>query len=106
MSWKKWLLLDVLVGFLALTVWVLVERGAEMVRDLWSPTGLLIAVDLTIALTLSVVWLWRDARARGGNPLPFVILTALTGSAGPLLYMLLRRPGTEPHLPNRAPVRV
>ncbi|HEV8632526.1 MAG TPA: hypothetical protein VGV61_19585 [Thermoanaerobaculia bacterium] len=63
MSWKKWLVLDVLVAFLALTAWVVVARGAAMVRDLWSLTGLLLAVDLTIALTLAVVWLWRDARA-------------------------------------------
>jgi hypothetical protein len=50
-----------------------------------------LGVDLMISLGLVLTWLWRDARARGGSPLPYVVLTALTGSIGPLLY-LLRRP--------------
>jgi hypothetical protein len=32
----------------------------------------------------------RDARERGLNPWPFVILTVLAGSFGPLLYLVLR----------------
>jgi hypothetical protein len=90
MNWKKLLLADVLVAFLALTTWAVLVRGAAMIDDLWNPTGLLLSVDLVIALTLAVVWVWRDARARGVSPIPYVLLTLLTGSAGPLLYLLRR----------------
>jgi hypothetical protein len=48
-------------------------------------------VDLAIALGVILTWLWRDARARGSSPLPYVLITMFTGSIGPLLY-LLRRP--------------
>ena len=34
-------------------------------------------VDLTIALTLVAVWMWRDARRRGVSPLPYVALTSV-----------------------------
>ena len=90
MNWKKLVLADVLVAFLALTIWVVLVRGAAMIDDLWSLTGLLLSVDLTIALTLAIVWVWHDARARGVSPIPYVLLTLLTGSAGPLLYLLRR----------------
>ncbi len=50
-----------------------------------------LGVDLLISLGLVSTWLWRDARARGGSPLLYVVLTMLTGSFGPLIY-LLRRP--------------
>ena len=47
-------------------------------------------VDLTIALSLVTVWMWRDARARGVVLVPYLLLTATLGSIGPLLYLLLR----------------
>jgi hypothetical protein len=105
-SWKKLLVADALVAFLALTAWVVFARGAGMVRDLWTPTGLLVCIDLTIALTLAMVWVWRDARARGVKPLPYAIMTVLTGSAGPLLYLLLRERASETRVQAGSPVRV
>jgi hypothetical protein len=51
-------------------------------------------VDLTIALSLILVWLWRDARRRGISPIPYVALTLGLGSVGPLLY-LIRINGNE-----------
>lgn len=52
-------------------------------------------VDLVIALVLVLVWLWRDARACGRNPWPWVLLTLVAGSFGPLLYLLVRKPGAD-----------
>ncbi len=46
--------------------------------------------DLVIACTLGIVWIWRDARAQGRNPIPFVLLTLGLGSIGLLLYLLMR----------------
>jgi hypothetical protein len=47
--------------------------------------------DLVIALGLFLVWMWRDARASGRNPWPWLALTFATGSFGPLFYLLARR---------------
>ncbi len=54
-----------------------------------------VLVDLTIALALVMAWMWRDARARGVSPVPYVVLTLLLGSVGPLAY-LIRREASEP----------
>lgn len=47
--------------------------------------------DLVIALTLVLIWLVRDARALGRNPWPWIVLTLVGGSFGPLVYLLTRR---------------
>lgn len=47
--------------------------------------------ELVIALTLVMVWMWRDARAQGRNPWPWILATLAVGSFGPLGYLLTRR---------------
>lgn len=49
-----------------------------------------VLADLVIALTLFLVWMWRDAKALGRPPWPWIVLTLATGSFGPLLYLLTR----------------
>ena len=51
--------------------------------------------DLVIALTIVMVWMWRDARATGRNPWPWIVATLALGSFGPLVYLLTRRPGAQ-----------
>lgn len=51
-----------------------------------------VLADLAIALTLFLAWMWRDAKALGRNPWPWLVLTLATGSFGPLLYLLTRPP--------------
>lgn len=95
---RRILLAVVLVDFLALTGWALARHGViGWVGDLVStPVGILAAVDLLIALSFAVGWMWTDARRAGRNPWPYIVLTLCTGSAGPLLYLLLReQPRTE-----------
>lgn len=60
-----------------------------------------VLTDLVIAMTLVLVWLWRDARRLGRNPWPWVIATLALGSFGPLVYLLTRRSDTN--LPRRTP---
>ena len=55
--------------------------------------ALQVLADLGLAQALVLTWLWRDARAAGRNPVPWVVLTLAAGSFGPLLYLLTRRKG-------------
>jgi hypothetical protein len=81
----------VLLDFSALTVWAVAEHGYVGVFEalLANAATITAGTDLVIALGLITVWMWRDAKARGRNVLPYVGLTALLGSIGPLAYLLL-----------------
>ena len=93
MNGKKILLSLVLLDFLALTVWVVLDTGYFAAIDQLASTwvGMLAIFDLLISLTIATVWMWTDAKRHGVNPLPYLALTLVTGSAGPLLYVI-RRP--------------
>jgi len=47
-----------------------------------------IFTDLMIALTLVMVWMWRDAKNTGRNIWPWIVITLVAGSFGPLLYFI------------------
>ena len=87
-----------LANFLALTAYAVYQYGYVGFFDLMTAnlaTATAFA-DLLIALSLIVVWMVRDARARGVSPVPYVLLTLALGSAGPLAYLIRR-------LANEAP---
>lgn len=97
MSPKKLILAVVLLGFVALNVYALVTPGFFALFDYMAtmgPWGWVIFVDLVIALSLVIAWMWTDARRRGATSVPHIIVTLLVGSIGPLLY-LLGRPTDE-----------
>jgi Terpene cyclase DEP1 len=50
-----------------------------------------VLADLLIAVSLAMVWIWYDAKATGRNAWPWIALSLVTGSFGPLLYLLTRR---------------
>jgi uncharacterized membrane protein len=47
-----------------------------------------IFADLVIALTLVMIWMWGDAKKTRRNIWPWLILTLVAGSFGPLLYFI------------------
>jgi hypothetical protein len=47
-----------------------------------------IFADLVIAMTLVLVWMWRDAKNTGRNIWPWIGITLVSGSFGPLLYFI------------------
>jgi hypothetical protein len=96
MTKKQWLIGIVLADFLALNAYVVMEYGyIGFVREVLSTLpGIAVMVDLTIALTMVLVWMFRDAKRRGLTAAPYLIVTLFLGSVGPLLY-LLRTGGSE-----------
>lgn len=84
-------------AFAALTLAAIREHGyvgifAAALRDLAS---LQIFTDLVIALLLAMAWIWRDAKKTARNPWPWLVATLLTGSFGPLAYLLTSRRNTS-----------
>jgi hypothetical protein len=98
MSKKQWLLAVVLADFSALNAYVLYQYGYGGFVELATANLATIAVlvDLTIALSLIAVWMWNDAKARGITALPYLALTMVLGSIGPLLYLLRTAGRREP----------
>lgn len=87
------LLIITLLAFGALTAVALAHHGyfGIFTTLLQSWAGAQVLVDLVIALTLVMMWMWRDARATGRNVWPWFFATLLLGSFGPLLYLLTRQ---------------
>ena len=57
-----------------------------------------LVVDLYLMAGMAGIWMARDARSRGGSwrsVLPYLPLTAVFVSLGPLLYIAVRGLGTE-----------
>lgn len=92
MSLRFVALLIVLALFAALTAAALLDVGYVGVfrTQLQSWGGAQVLTDLVIVCTLSMVWMVGDARTQGINPWPFVMVTLVAGSFGPLSYLALR----------------
>ncbi|UTW56549.1 hypothetical protein [Kordiimonas sp. SCSIO 12610] len=60
------------------------------------PWGILASVDLVLALFIGIAWMWQDAKNKGINPLPYTVLTLLTGSIGLLVYLVRFGADTNP----------
>ncbi|MGE0486937.1 MAG: DUF2834 domain-containing protein [Gammaproteobacteria bacterium] len=106
MNWRTVLLALVLVDFSVLSALAIAEVGylgifrAGLAN--WGAAQIL--ADLVILCVLAMLWIRADARARGLNPWPFIAVTAVAGSFGPLCYLLRRawRGGTAPSVASQA----
>jgi hypothetical protein len=92
MNAKQIAILTVIVLFGALTVVPLYQHGYLGIFTLLlaNSATIQVSVDLVIALALLAIWIWSDARERGISPLPYLVITVLAGSFGPLLYFFRR----------------
>jgi hypothetical protein len=90
---QRALIVIVLTPFAALTGAALWYHGYWGIIEpqLLSFGAAQVLADLVIALSLVMVWVWRDARAQGRNPWPWILATLVLGSFGPLGYLLTRR---------------
>ena len=85
----------VLIAFALLTGYAVVSASYSGLAELFQEANLWtiqLMCDLVIALAITLVWMVRDARRRGMSATPYVVLTCLTGSFGPLAYLLRRAP--------------
>ena len=88
----------VLIAFSIFSAYAVYQYGyiGLLEQGLANAATIQIFLDLTIALSLVLWWMWQDARKQGISPLPYIVLTLTLGSIGPLLY-LVRRFGKTPH---------
>ena len=91
---QRTLLVITLILFGGITLVALWEGGLWGIIELHikSFSGVQVLADLVIALSLAMVWMWHDARATGRNPWIWIVATLATGSFGPLVYLLTRKP--------------
>lgn len=92
MNFRLFLIADVLLLFLAYTLWVLATIGyVDFFRQaLSTPVGIQLVLDLLLSLTLALTWMRGDARSSGVPFAPYLVVTLVLGSAGPLAYLLHR----------------
>lgn len=82
----------VIIGFSVLSALAVMEVGyfGILKPHFQSWGGAQVSVDLVILAVLACVWMVRDARQSGVSPWPFILITLVAGSFGPLLYMVTR----------------
>ena len=90
---KTLLLVLLFLAFTIPSTVVLVDEGVVGLVHLVQrePWALQILVDLVIACSVFVGWMWRDAPTRGIRAWPYVIAIAAAGSIGVLAYLIRRR---------------
>ncbi len=52
--------------------------------------GAQVFADLVIVGIMACIWMSRDARERGLPAWPFILITLVAGSFGPLFYLIVR----------------
>lgn len=86
------------LAFSAFTLEVLAEWGIAgfLGATLANGATLQVGIDLVIMVTLFLLWMIGDARERGINPWPFVLLACGLGSIGAMAYLLWRERAALP----------
>ena len=88
----------VFLDFAALTGYALYQEGLigiwEMATSSWWATQ--ITFDLCFAALFGSLWVWRDAKKRGLDPLPYVLAVPFTGSLALLVYAIRRQSAAAP----------
>lgn len=85
-------LATVIVAFGVLTALALLDVGflGIIAPHFRSWGGAQVFADLVIVCVLSCIWMLSDAGKHGLPAWPFVVITLLAGSFGPLLYLAAR----------------
>ncbi|MDQ3201520.1 MAG: DUF2834 domain-containing protein [Pseudomonadota bacterium] len=86
-----------LIAFSGYTLSVMMQTEQSLIDfgiSLMSrPDTAQVVIDLYLLATLAGIWMYRDARKRGQSGwsvLPYLLITAVFVSVGPLLYLVVR----------------
>lgn len=86
-----------LIVFAGYTVAVMLQAEQSLIDfglSLMSrPDTAQVVIDLYLLATLACIWMYTDARKRGQSGwtvLPYLVITAVFVSIGPLLYLVVR----------------
>jgi len=92
MSGRLIALVVILIAFGVLSTLALVDVGYFGILEphFRSWGGAQVFVDLVIVGVLACIWMSYDARERGLSAWPFILITLVAGSFGPLLYLVVR----------------
>jgi len=95
MNWKRIGFGLLLADFAAFTGWVVWQYGYVGLFDaaVANAATTQVLIDLVVACSIGMYWIWTDARARRLNPWPYLVATTFLGSIGLLAYVV-RRAGT------------
>ena len=90
MTKKSFAVLALFIPFAIYTTYVLLQVGyMGLIKDATvNLSAIQVLLDLVIVCLLACVWMYQDAKAKGRNPWPFLAVTLVGGSFGPLLYLL------------------
>ncbi|MFS2201148.1 DUF2834 domain-containing protein [Pseudomonas sp. Pseusp3] len=86
-----------LIAFAGYTVSVMLQAEQSLIDFgislMSSPDTAQVVIDLYLLAVLASIWMYRDARKRGQSALsvvPYLLITAVFVSIGPLLYLVVR----------------
>lgn len=104
MSGRLIALFAVLVGFGVLSTLALMDVGyfGIIQPHFRSWGGAQVFTDLVILAVLACVWMLNDARESGLSAWPFIAITLVAGSFGPLLYLVARELRSKTRRPASA----
>jgi uncharacterized membrane protein len=86
----RFIALAILAPFAVFSFYVMAQVGYwGIIQSHFHLAGYQVMLDLIIACTLAMIWMWQDAKATGRNAWPFILITVVAGSIGPLLYWAL-----------------
>ena len=93
---RPYLALAALLGFSLYTAWTLLIAEQSLLAfglDLLSRADTAqVVIDLYLLAAMAAVWMYRDARRKGRSTLsvlPYLLITAIFVSIGPLLYIVV-----------------
>lgn len=94
---RPYIALAALLGFSLYTLAVMLTAEQSLLAFGWELMSRAdtaqVVIDLYLMAALACVWMYRDARRQGrsvASVLPYLLLTAVFVSVGPLLYIIMK----------------
>ena len=92
MTRKQLLYVFLFIDFAILSGWSMYHVGFIGIFEAGvnNPGSIQIFVDLFIAASIAMGFIWQDAKRLGVNAIPYLVVTAALGSFGLIAYLIRR----------------